>query len=45
MLHIVVTGRHAPFELTDTADLVSEMRLVKHPYLHQGIAAQSGVEF
>ncbi len=45
MLHIVVTGRHAPQELIDLADLVSDIRPVKHPYQEQGIKAQKGVEF
>jgi cob(I)alamin adenosyltransferase len=45
MLHIVVTGRHAPDALIELADLVSEMRPVKHPYKEQGIKAQRGVEF
>ena len=44
-LHVVVTGRNAPPELLDAADLVTEMRQVKHPYHDQGIAAQKGVEF
>ncbi|MBV8046997.1 MAG: cob(I)yrinic acid a,c-diamide adenosyltransferase [Paludibacterium sp.] len=44
-LHVVVTGRHAPQALIDAADLVTEMRLVKHPYREQGIKAQPGVEF
>jgi cob(I)alamin adenosyltransferase len=45
MLHIVVTGRHAPQPLIDEADLVSEIRPVKHPYREQGVKAQPGVEF
>ncbi len=45
MLHIVVTGRHAPQRLIDEADLVSEIRPVKHPYREQGVKAQPGVEF
>ena len=45
MLHIVVTGRHAPDALIEQADLVSEMRPIKHPYKEQGIKAQQGVEF
>lgn len=45
MQHIVVTGRHAPDALIEAADLVTEMRLVKHPYREQGIKAQQGVEF
>ena len=45
MLHVVVTGRHAPSPLIDLADLVSDIRPVKHPYREQGIKAQAGVEF
>jgi len=43
-LHIVVTGRDAPQELIDTADLVTEMTEVKHPF-QAGIRAQRGIEF
>ena len=42
--HIVLTGRGAPKELIDRADLVTEMREVKHPY-QQGIRAQKGIDF
>lgn len=45
MLHIVVTGRHAPQPLIEEADLVSDIRPVKHPYREQGVKAQPGVEF
>lgn len=44
MLHVVVTGRNARDELIELADLVTEMKLVKHPY-RAGIKAQRGVEF
>lgn len=44
-LHLVVTGRNAPQQLIDCADLVTEMRLIKHPYRDQGIKAQRGIEF
>ena len=44
MLHVVVTGRNARNELIDLADLVTEMKLVKHPY-RGGIKAQKGIEF
>ncbi len=44
MLHVVITGRNAKEELMDLADLVTEMRLIKHPY-KAGIKAQRGVEF
>lgn len=42
--HAVVTGRNAPPELIERADLVTEMTLVKHPF-RSGIKAQPGVEF
>ena len=44
MLHIIITGRHAPEGLVEFADLVTEMSVVKHPY-HSGIKAQPGIEF
>ena len=44
-LHVVITGRGAPQELVDFADLVTEMKMVKHPYHSKGIKAQRGVEF
>ena len=44
-VHVVITGRNAPEELIDMADLVTEMREIKHPYRDQGIGAQPGVEF
>ena len=43
-LHLVFTGRDALPELIDAADLVTEMKLIKHPF-QQGIAAQAGIEF
>ena len=43
-LHIVVTGRNAPLALIETADLVTEMTLVKHPF-RAGVKAQAGIEF
>jgi cob(I)alamin adenosyltransferase len=43
-LHLVLTGRGAPPELIDAADLVTEMRPVKHAF-QQGIKAQRGIEF
>lgn len=42
--HVIVTGRDAPEALVAAADLVTEMRLVKHPYREQGIGAQPGIE-
>ena len=43
-LHLVFTGRDALPELIERADLVTEMRMVKHPF-SQGVAAQCGIEF
>ncbi len=44
MQHVVITGRGAPAELIAAADLVTEMKQIKHPF-RQGIKAQAGVEF
>lgn len=44
MLHLVITGRDAPPELIEFADLVTEMRKVKHPF-DEGVRAQPGIEF
>jgi cob(I)alamin adenosyltransferase len=43
-LHVVVTGRNAPEALVEAADLVTEMRPVKHPF-REGIKGQVGIEF
>jgi cob(I)alamin adenosyltransferase len=40
----VVTGRDAPAELVEIADLVTEMRKLKHPY-DRGIRGQQGIEW
>ncbi|MBS0178652.1 MAG: cob(I)yrinic acid a,c-diamide adenosyltransferase [Nitrospira sp.] len=44
MQHVVITGRGAPPGLIEAADLVTEMKQVKHPF-RKGIKAQAGVEF
>lgn len=44
-LHVVITGRDAPPAFVEFADLVTEMKLVKHPFRDQGIRAQPGIEF
>ena len=43
-LHIVLTGRDAPLALIEAADLVTEMKDIKHPF-NAGIRAQQGIEF
>jgi len=45
MLHLIITGRYAPQNLIDFADLVTEMREIKHPFAEQGIRAQAGIEY
>jgi cob(I)alamin adenosyltransferase len=42
-VEVVLTGRRAPQELIDRADLVTEMREVKHYYV-QGVVAREGIE-
>ncbi|HKP61956.1 MAG TPA: cob(I)yrinic acid a,c-diamide adenosyltransferase [Polyangiales bacterium] len=43
-LHVVLTGRGATEAMIERADLVTEMKLIKHPY-KAGIRAQKGIEF
>jgi cob(I)alamin adenosyltransferase len=43
-LHVVVTGRYATERLIEAADLVTEMKEVKHPF-KAGVKAQRGIEF
>ncbi len=45
MLHLIITGRYAPRNLIDFADLVTEMRAIKHPFAEQSIRAQAGIEY
>lgn len=45
LLHVAVTGRDAPNALMEAADLVTEMREVKHPMKDAGIFAQKGIEY
>jgi cob(I)alamin adenosyltransferase len=40
---LVITGRDAPPEIIDRADLVTEMTEIKH-YFHQGVPARIGIE-
>lgn len=40
---VVITGRYAPQELVDAADLVTEMREVKH-YYTQGVLSRDGID-
>ena len=42
--HVILTGRGAPRSLIKAADLVTEMKCVKHPF-QCGVLAQPGIEF
>ena len=43
-LHLIITGRDAPSQLIEYADLVTEMQEIKHPF-NEGILAQAGIDF
>jgi cob(I)alamin adenosyltransferase len=42
-IEIVMTGRYVPDEIIEFADLVTEMRMIKHPF-EKGIGARKGIE-
>jgi cob(I)alamin adenosyltransferase len=43
-LHVILTGRNAPAEFIEIADLVTEMKEIKHPYQKGGLA-QKGLDY
>jgi cob(I)alamin adenosyltransferase len=43
-LHLVLTGRYAPPEVIASADLVTEMKEIKHPF-HKGEPGRKGIDF
>jgi cob(I)alamin adenosyltransferase len=43
-MEIVLTGRNAPKDIIDRADLVTEMKPIKH-YMDKGVAARRGIEY
>ena len=43
-MHVIVTGRDAPGSIIDAADMVTEMKEVKHPH-KIGIGSQKGIEY
>ena len=45
LTHVALTGRGAPPALLERADLVTEMKLLRHPFREQGVKAQRGIEF
>ena len=45
LTHVFLTGRGASKNLIDSADLVTEMKLIHHPFREQGVKAQEGIEY
>ena len=45
LTHVVLTGRGASKKIIDSADLVTEMKLIHHPFREQGVKAQEGIEY
>jgi cob(I)alamin adenosyltransferase len=43
-VELILTGRYAPSEVIELADLVTEMKEIKHPYT-QGIPPRKGIEY
>lgn len=43
-VELVLTGRNAPTRLVDAADLVTEMKEIKHPYM-KGVPPRKGIEY
>lgn len=43
-MELILTGRNAPQSIIDKADLVTEMKQVKH-YFKQGVSAREGIEY
>lgn len=43
-VELILTGRSAPPEIIELADLVTEMREVKHPYT-KGVPPRKGIEY
>ncbi len=45
LTQVALTGRGASKRLMDSADLVTEMKLIRHPFREQGVKAQEGIEY
>lgn len=43
--HLILTGRNATSNIIKKADLVTEMKNIKHPFKERGIRAQKGIEW
>jgi cob(I)alamin adenosyltransferase len=44
-VELILTGRNAPIELINKADLVTQMESIKHPYVEKGLTARKGIEY
>lgn len=44
-VNIILTGRNASTALIESADLVTEMKNIKHPYKEKGLLAQKGIDW
>ncbi len=43
-MELIFTGRDAPQQIVEKADLVTEMKSIKH-YIDKGIFAREGIEY
>jgi cob(I)alamin adenosyltransferase len=43
--HVILTGRNASDSLIEVADLVTEMKNIKHPFKDRGLKAQKGIDW
>ena len=41
---LILTGRYAPEEIVEAADLATEMKEIKHPF-RKGLEAQEGIDY
>ncbi|MBI4733362.1 MAG: cob(I)yrinic acid a,c-diamide adenosyltransferase [Rubrobacteridae bacterium] len=44
-IEIIMTGRNAPVEIIETADYVTELKLIKHPFGDKRVGARQGIEY
>jgi cob(I)alamin adenosyltransferase len=44
-MELILTGRNAPVWMIEKADLVTEMRYIKHPMVDAGLNARRGIEY
>lgn len=44
-VEVILTGRYAPKEILDMADLITEMKEIRHPFTEKNIEARQGIEY